>query len=39
VDHLVDIGGSFGGDDLENGAGDGADGEGAENVAAGDGIV
>jgi hypothetical protein len=39
VDHLVNVGGSFGGDDLKDGAGNSADGEGAEDVAAGDGLI
>jgi hypothetical protein len=39
VDHLVDVFGGFGGNNLQNGASGSADGERAENVAAGDGIV
>jgi hypothetical protein len=36
---LVDVFGGVGGDDLEDGAAGGGDGEGAEDVAAGDGFV
>ncbi len=39
ADHLMDVGGGFRGDDLQNGTGDRTDSESAEDVATGDGVI